>query len=237
MPTMYEIYDLHAREYDALVEREDFRGNLCSALRSRFDWHEKVVAEPGIGTGRVTACYIELAGRVIGFDRSSHMLERAALNLTEWVSKVVLEPADHRSLPVGDGVADLFIEGWAFGHTIVDNPDDTLAVTRELIAEAERVSKPGAPIILIETLGTNTDQPAPPLPELAEFYRALEQEHGFVCDVLRTDYRFQSRAQAEHLCGFFFGKGMRDTVSRRLAGCPDDVAVEIPEFTGIWIRT
>ena len=230
MPSMYEIYDHHADEYDALVSHEDHEGNLRNTLRSRFDWRGAVVVETGIGTGRVTRFYVDLVSQVLGFDRSVHMLEQAARNLAPWVGKLRLGPAGHGVLPVPDGVADIFMEGWAVGHVAVDRPDETHAVVRELIGEAERVTKQNGTIVLIETLGTNTDEPEAPLPVLSDFYRALEERHGFVRDVIRTDYLFDSLDQAEDLCGFFFGEEMRGSVHAR-----GDVIV--PEFTGVWVRT
>ncbi|MBU8912699.1 MAG: class I SAM-dependent methyltransferase [Spirochaetales bacterium] len=229
MPSMYEIYDHYASEYDALISHEDHENNLYNTLRDRFHWHGATIVEAGIGTGRVTRTYIDLVSQVLGFDRSEHMLEEAARNLAPWVGKLRLGPAEHTALPLPDGVADIFIEGWAFGHVAVDRPDETQAVARELISEAERVTKQSGTIVLIETLGTNTDEPAAPLPVLSHFYRALEEEHGFIHDVIRTDYLFDSPDQAEELCGFFFGKEMRDAVRAR-----DDV--NVPEFTGIWVR-
>ena len=230
MPSMYEIYDHYASEYDALISHEDHENNLFNTLRNRFDWVDATVVETGIGTGRVTRTYVDLAGQVLGFDRSVHMLDQAARNLAPWVGKLRLGPAGHTALPVPDGVADIFIEGWAFGHVAVDRPDETQAVVRELIGEAERVTRQSGTIILIETLGTNTDEPAAPLPVLSDFYRVLEKKHGFVRDVIQTDYLFDSPDQAGELCGFFFGKEMRDSVRAR-----GDVIV--PEFTGIWVRT
>lgn len=227
---MYEIYDRHADEYDALVSHEDHDGNLRGALRRRIDWGDAVVVEAGIGTGRVTRAYIDLVSRVLGFDRSPHMLDRAARNLASSAGKLRLDPAEHCDLPVPDGAADIFIEGWAFGHVAVDRPDETQAVACELIGEAERVTKQDGTILLIETLGTNTEVPMAPLPVLAEFYRELEEGHGFLREVIRTDYRFDTSDQAEELCGFFFGREMRDSVRER-------GGVIVPEFTGLWIRT
>jgi len=230
VPSMYEIYDHHADEYDALISHEDHEGNLRRVLRGRFDWRGAVVAEAGIGTGRVTGTTIDLVSQVFGFDRSAHMLERAARNLAPWAGKLRLGTAVHDALPVPDGVADIFVEGWAFGHVAVDRPGDTEQVTRELIGEAERVVKQNGTLVLLETLGTNTNEPAAPLPALADFYVALEERHGFSREVIRTDYQFDTLDQAERLCGFFFGEEMRISVRER-------GAVIVPEYTGMWVKT
>jgi ubiquinone/menaquinone biosynthesis C-methylase UbiE len=209
-----------------------------------------VVAEAGIGTGRVTETYIDLAREVRGYDRSAHMIERAARNLRQWSDRLHLSVAEHRELPLGDRSADVFVEGWAFGHVAVDHADDLARVTRELIAETMRVTRRGGSIVLIETLGTNVDAPAPPLSELGQFYEQLERVHGFARSVIRTDYRFSSAEEAIRLCAFFFGEEMERAVRARLS--PDarfasdgegrqgrtdpSGSVIVPEFTGMWIR-
>jgi ubiquinone/menaquinone biosynthesis C-methylase UbiE len=235
MPSMYQIYEHHAREYDALVSHEDYESHLHDRILERFDWHGAVVVEAGIGTGRVTRSYIDLADEVFGFDRSAHMLKQAADNLAPWAEKLRLDTAVNDAFPVPDGIADLFIEGWAFGHTAMDRPEETQAVVRDLVGEAVRVTKESGTIVLIETLGTNTDTPRAPHPALARFYQELEQA-GFTRDVIRTDYRFDSADQAAELCGFFFGEEMRRAVLQRLATLPSRGDVIIPEHTGMWVR-
>lgn len=244
---MYEIYDNHADAYDALVSCEDYAGNLRSALRDRFHWRGARVAEAGIGTGRVTRWYIDLAAQVLGFDRSMHMLEQAARNLQPFQGKLHLLPADHLHLPAPDHVADIFVEGWAFGHLVLDRAEsvegaaaESVRVTaEELVTEAVRVSRPDGTIIFIETLGTNVDEPGAPHPLLGEFYSELEFRHGFSRSVIRTDYLFESAEVASRLCGFFFGSEMGEAVRDRLqagGGAVLGTGVVVPEFTGIWTR-
>ncbi|MFW5690037.1 MAG: class I SAM-dependent methyltransferase [Spirochaetota bacterium] len=270
--TMYEIYERDAAGYDALVAAEDHAGNLCRALREIVVWTDALVVEAGIGTGRVTRCYIDAARTVHGFDRSTHMLARAAENLGVLApggdagsdgdaiaggdatsrrdadgsasGRVHLAVAEHRSLPVADGTADIVVEGWAFGHAITDAAEGALreqeqgardaavasaitTTTNELIAEARRVLRPGGSMIIIETLGTNVGSPRAPLPSLARFYRELEERYGFTRVTIRTDYRFNSAEEAAERCGFFFGSEMGRAVAA-------SGSATVPEFTGIW---
>jgi ubiquinone/menaquinone biosynthesis C-methylase UbiE len=236
---MYEIYDHHADRYDALISREDCDGNLRRALRDAADWNGAVVAEAGIGTGRITGIYIDLVSQVLGFDRAVHMLERAAVNLAPWRGKLRLAPAPHFSLPMPDARADIFVEGWAFGHAVIDQAPDVAGATDSLLAEATRVTRPGGTILVIESLGTNVDVPAAPDPALDAFYQELERR-GFERSVITTDYRFSSRDEAAELCGFFFGGEMGAAVQRRLEqtekAAPGGGGLVVPEFTGIWRR-
>jgi len=169
---MYEIYDSDAAGYDRLVNAEDYRGELRTTLRRLVDWRGARVVEAGVGTGRVTRCYVDDARLVEGFDRSQHMLDRARANLARWPDRVRLARAEHLSLPVADATADVFVEGWAFGHSVVDAAEAAARVglvAARLVGEAERVVRPGGTIIIAETLGTNVNVPAAPLPALAAF--------------------------------------------------------------------
>jgi len=230
MPSMYEIYDSDAAGYDRLVNAEDYRGEFRRTLRRLVDWRGAHVVEAGVGTGRVTRCYVDDARLVEGFDRSQHMLDRARANLERWAGRVRLVRAEHLSLPVADATADVFVEGWAFGHSVVDAAAARVGlVAARLVGEAERVVRPGGTIVIAETLGTNVNVPAAPLPSLQEFYRLLEEEYGFARETIRTDYRFASCEEAAEACGFFFGPEMGEAVRER------GEAV-VPEFTGVWWR-
>ncbi len=250
--SMYQIYQTEAGWYDALVSREDVDGNFANTLLAAAPWHDAVVVEAGIGTGRVTRIYAPHARRIFGFDRSQHMLERARANLAPWTDRLTLEPADNLSLPPGIAAVPeaafaapgIFVEGWSFGHVAVDHAGDVADVTRRLVDGAlatlrelgDRPAGPGAPVpgsvpaktlVFVETLGTGVDLPQAPAPALSEFYQLLEQEHGFTRRVVQTDYEFASIDEATASMGFFFGKEMAAGVAAR-------GLLRVPEFTGIW---
>jgi hypothetical protein len=85
----------------------------------------------------------------------------------------------------------------------------------------------GGARIVIETLGTCRDAPAPPNERLAAFYEVLEGSWGFRRQVIATDYAFDSVDHAERVMGFFFGPEMAARVRAR------DARV-VPEWTGVW---
>lgn len=223
---MDEIYQRHASEYNELVRAEDVAGNLPALLWALADWNGRCVYEAGIGTGRVTTLYVEACLAAFATDRSDHMLAYAAQKLSPWANKLILQSGENLALPVAPWPADIFIEGWSFGHTLLDGKDDAVT-TPALVAQAERCVKSGGTIILIETLGTAVAEPQPPDPRLAAFYKRLEAEHGFKREVIRTDYRFATLEEAVRVMGFFFGPDLASVVAA-------EKTAQIKEWTGVW---
>jgi len=227
MPSMYDIYRRHRVEYDRLVNAEDHERHLPAFLRSVVDWRGQTVLEGGLGTGRVTESYVEQARRVVGCDREEHMLAAARERLARHADKLELRVADNLDLPLLPKKTHVFIEGWSWGHSIVDGPGSVADVAAALFAQVEKNLAPGGLVVLIETLGTNVLSPAAPHPRLAEFYQLLQSRHGLQQTAISTDYRFDFAAAAAETLGFFFGEAMGRAV--RAAG-----SAVVPEWTGVW---
>ncbi len=224
------IYRGHAAEYDELVGAEDCERNLLPAIERVHPLAVASVLEVGVGTGRIARLVVEKAARLIAIEPEPAMLEVARRHLERSSGAAwELHRADARNLPVGSGVADVAIAGWVFGHL----RDWFRADWREQIGlalgEMTRVLKPGGSTIVIETLGTGTDRPAPPSAELAEYYGWLEVERGMRRDVFRTDYQFADVETAARVTGFFFGDEFAERV--RAHGW-----TRVPECTGLWWR-
>ncbi len=210
-----DIYAREAARYDRLVRREDHAGNLWRALRA-LGVGPGAVIELGAGTGRLTRWLAAEGATVLAFDGAAAMLRLAQAAVRGRVSFGV---ADNARVPVRDGVADVVIEGWSFGHWAE-------AGARDMVDEMLRVGRPGGLAVVIETLGTGVEEPAPSA-LLAALYAWLEAERGFTRHVVRTDYRFADAVEAADLAGFFFGPAM---VERLRDG------VWLPECTGVWVR-
>lgn len=231
MATDYEtIYRERATEYDRLVSAEDCDGNLLPAIERVAPLAGAHVVEVGAGTGRVTRLLVSRGARVTGFDRSEAMLAVARRRLAE-VSETGwdLRCADARKLPVADGSADLAIAGWVFGHLRSWNADAWRNAIGEGLDEMARAVRPGGALILLETLGTGSEAPRPPSPELAEYYGWLERDRGFTREALRTDYLFPDVETAAGVMEFFFGQAFADRI--RSEGW-----ARVPECTGLWWR-
>jgi ubiquinone/menaquinone biosynthesis C-methylase UbiE len=223
-----EIYAKHADKYEALVQREDYQGNILKALREIHPLTGIDVVEFGAGTGRLTLMLAPLVKGLYVFDGSQHMLDVTIdklnqIDLANWQAEV----ADNRKIPVEDASADLSIQGWSFGHFCGWYPDTWRDEIGRAVAEMKRVLRPGGTAIILETLGTGREKPQPPTEGLAAYYAWLESEQGFTGTWIRTDYQFESLDEAKSLTTFFFGDDLASEVVKHNR-------VILPECTGVW---
>ena len=232
MTDFKQIYATQAAEYEQLVAREDYEGNLLPVLWGIRPFIHQTIVELGAGTGRLTRLLAPHAYRITALDISPHMLGVAhkQLDLAGLVRSVSLAAADNRHLPIAAETADLAIVGWSLGHFTGWYPNDWRVQIEQSLDEMRRILRPGGVIIILETLGTGRETPQPPTPALAAYYNWLENEHDFNHTWIRTDYRFASVDEAEASTRFFFGDDLADHIHR------DNLTI-LPECTGIWWRT
>ncbi len=229
MPSEKEVYARHAVEYEALVSREDYQGNILSAIHSIVPPDGLDVLDLGAGTGRLACLLQPLSHSVIAFDLSPHMLSLARERLQHGPHNWLAAAADHRYLPIGATSADLIVSGWSVSYLTVWYPEHWREQADAWFGEARRVLRPTGHIILFESLGTGNAEPQR-LAHLENFYRWLD-EKAFNHLSIRTDYRFDSTEQATEIAGFFFG----DQITKNIPPPqPGHRAVILPECTGVW---
>lgn len=226
MPSMYEIYDNFALEYDELISNEDYEGNLKKFLEKNIKDGSSVL-ELGTGTGRVTALYAKKASEILCCDRSAHMLQETRQKLELYKHKIKYQVLDNNEIDKVEGAYDIVIEGWAFGHTVLDQSKNIEEIIQKLVRSSESKLKKGGRLIFIETMGTNTQKPNPPSPILKQFYSILEDQYSFVHSVISTDYRFKNIDEAKRVMSFFFGPEMGNSIADRI----------VKEYTGIWMKS
>ena len=222
------IYRNRAHQFDRLAAREDRQGNLFAALNDIRPLDGSRVVEFGAGTGRITRMLSVMVDEVFAFDIEPSMLGQAgpamrASGMTNW--HIAL--GDNGRMPVASESADLVIEGWSFAHVVGWHPQSWRARTDMMLAEMERILKPGGVAVLIETMGTGGRQPLAPSAELAELYAYWQREWGYSYRWIRTDFQFASPEEADELMRFFFGDEVADK-------CLDGDTVIVPECSGIW---
>lgn len=223
MPDHKSIYNQEADNYERLISREDYEGNILKAIRKVTPFEGIDVIDMGAGTGRLTCLLAPYARSIVAYDNASAMLEVAEarlsdMGLTNWQTGV----ADHRSLPASDASVDLAISGWSICYLVDWNREDWKTELDKGLKEMERVVKPGGTMIIIETQGTGFKAPHPP-DHLLEYFAYLD-ELGFTYSWFRTDYKFADKGEARKLTAFFFGEELANQFSSEL----------LPECTGLW---
>lgn len=224
MPDYNHIYNHQADLYAQLVAHEDYEHNLLPALSAIVPVAGLDVIESGAGTGRLTALLAPHARSFGAFDLSPAMVGEAAHRLRA-AHPIRFAIADHRALPAPDASADLVLSGWSVSALVVNYRETWQAQVAQTLREFARVLRPGGTIIILETKGTGHETPVD-YPNLADYY-ALLKTQGFASTWVRTDFKFENKAQAEALTGFFFGeKFAKDSVAQ--------YGVIVPECTGVW---
>lgn len=222
------IYDEHADAYDALVACEDHEANLPRALREHLPLDGATVLEAGAGTGRVSRLVAPWVRSLDGWDRAPAMIDVArARALAAGHGHLRYGVAAHGEIVFEPGAYTVALEGWAFGHAVSWNPSGWRDEVTAWVRALERSVGEGGHVALIETLGTAVEAPF-------AGGHTLEPFDAFVCDalkftrhVVRTDYRFASRDEAEARVRFFFGERTAARVRDRV----------VPEFTALYVRT
>jgi SAM-dependent methyltransferase len=229
MPSMAEIYKAHSIEYDELVNHEDYKNNIKKTLNSLFSFKQKTICEYGCGTGRLTKLYIEMANKAYCYDREQHMLDRFKQNLINNMHKISVGTLDNLSKPIILEGIDIIIEGWSFGHAIVENKDKIEETISTIVNNCETVLANSGDIIFIETLGSNSTKPRPPSVTLSTFYEILEHKYNFKKEIIETDYKFKNVEEAKRIFTFFFGNEIAK-------GIEESNSPIIKEYTGIWYK-
>jgi len=226
MPDYQAIYQNQAAQYELMVSREDYQGRLLPALNQVRSLKGLDIVELGAGTGRLTRQIAPLARSLLALDVSDHMLDV----LHDKLPQIKVVAADNRAVPLASGIADVVIAGWSIAHSVGWFPKTWHGETARAINEIFRVLRADGSAIILETLGTGNETPAPPNEGLAQFYAMLENEYGFARTALRTDYQFESPAEGQALLRFFFGDELADRI------VAEQLTI-LPECTGIWSRT
>ena len=138
MSNMFDVYQNFSDLYDELVNHEDYENNLYKFLNDNIQWENKVVGEFGIGTGRVSRNYIDKAKKLFAYDNSQHMLDKAKENLAKWSDKIEYSVLDNSKLNTIENTFDIIIEGWSFGHLVVQENENRDQTIQYLISETKK---------------------------------------------------------------------------------------------------
>lgn len=225
MVDFLQIYQQQGARYQAMIEAEDFQGNLRTALCDLLPEHRTSLLDIGSGTGRLPRILKDQFSRIVALD-----LHRDMLLQQQDDAYLPLIQGDMRQLPLAGNQFDVVSAGWAIGHLCGWYPDQWKKHVSRVMLEMQRMVKPGGMMLIMETMSTGAFQPAPPVPWLAELYDWFEQEWHFHRQVVATDYAFPSPQLAKEHLGFFFGDELTEKIDLYQWK-------QIPEWTGIWWNT
>ena len=224
-----KIYANQASEYHRMIAVEDLENNLTRTLEMLVPWENKKVVDLGSGTGRFpivfqnkTACFtcLDLNRAMLLENHRQRELLKGQWSLVE---------GDMRTLPLSSNYADIVIAGWAIGHLRSWFADNWQKEIGKILSEMQRIAGEKACIIICETMSTGSLKPKPPVEELAQYYRWIEEEWGFEREVISTDYQFDSVDQAVEYTEFFFGAALAADIRA-------NNWARLPEWTGIWYK-
>jgi ubiquinone/menaquinone biosynthesis C-methylase UbiE len=216
-----------------MIEAEDVDGNLISAIEQVTSIDGECILDLGSGSGRLPLLLHPKVEQVIALDLHWEMLREQQIQRNQRDGNWALVQGDLRELPFPKNHFDVITAGWAIGHFQGWHITDWQFQVDRAINEMLQVVKPGGTLIIIETLTTGSNIPAPPTERLAEYYRHLENNWGFTRQEISTDYQFRDLEEAVELVRFFFGEALAQKVR-------ENNWVRLPEWTGVWgkiIRT
>lgn len=217
-----EVYKNKTLEYDLLISREDYEGNLLKSIKEIRDISSLDIIDMGAGTGRITSLLIPYCRTITSLDISKEMLE-IAVSKMDGLKSIA---ADNRFIPLKGNIAHMVISGWSIGYLVEWCEGDWHMEIDRALNEMKRLLLPGGVVIIIESLGTGYETPRPPNDKLRDYYCYLE-EKGFSKKWVRTDYRFSSSEEADRLVRGFFGHTLGDRIVK------NNMSI-LPECTGIW---
>jgi ubiquinone/menaquinone biosynthesis C-methylase UbiE len=212
-----------------MITAEDVDGNLLNTLLKVVPVHAKRLLDLGSGTGRIPLLVNGLASQVVALDLQLAMLRENQVLRNATGGHWGLVQADMRFLPVPAAWAEVTIAGWAIGHMRSWFAYNWQEQIGRALDEMERVTAASGYLVIFETLGTGSLEPAPPAVQLAEYYSWLEGHWGFNRHTFPTDYQFSDVDQAVAYTEFFFGSQLAASI--RAHGWS-----RLPEWTGMWVR-
>lgn len=225
-----QIYTERADDYHRFIAVEDADGNLLKAIQHVTPIDGKRIVDLGTGTGRLPLLLASRCKQIVGLDLHWDMLRRHRMNRSAAGSDWPLAQADMRFVPVRSGFADVVTAAWSISNLRGEYDDRWQVEIGRVVKEMHRACVPGGTLVIFETLTTGSLTPAPPSEALGEYYAWLENEWGFARTTIRTDYQFESVAQAVEWTEFFFGQELSQKI--RSNGW-----ARLPEWTGMWTKT
>lgn len=135
-----KIYDIHSMFYDVTFGRL-VRKRIANSIAHMKIGPDDKVLDLGIGTGASLHYYPKDRGKIYGVDLSGGMLREARKKIREQGrTNATVFQADAMRLPFGENT---------FDHVFMSHVISVVSDPYKLVAEAQRVAKPGARIVVV----------------------------------------------------------------------------------------
>lgn len=224
---MFKIYNSDIAKFQGIAEHEDYNRNIKRFLLENVSWQDKVVFEAGIGIGRITQYYINLAKKVIATDISQSMLDYCKQRFADYEDKVTYLNLRHLDMKDGDfQKADIFISSYSLSFEIINEGKTVQEIYDILMDGIKNVIKKGSLIIIIENEGIFNELPSFDY-RMKDYFTLLNNEFEHIS--IDTSYLFNSTEEAEQILNEFFGDEISSKV-KKYNNCT------IPEKSGIWYK-
>lgn len=223
------IYESQAAAYERMITAEDVDNQLWPLLSRLVHFSGTRVVDLGSGTGRLPRLLYRHASFGLALDLHAPMLLENRRQQRRAGFFWPLIQGDVHSLPLPDDCAAVVTAGWAIGHFCGWYGKQWQSHVETALREMARIARPGAGLLILETMGTGVFSPAPPTPGLAAYYALLEESWGFERHEIRTDYEFASVEEAVACTTFFFGEQLAQHIRRHRWR-------RVPEWTAVWFR-
>ncbi len=197
--------------FDAFSRAEDPDGHVAKRLRAHAAPPGRTVLELGCGTGRYTRELAPHAGLYLGVEPSASMLAFARNAFKDLARPPILLRARGQALPLRTASVDVVVAAWVLVNLREEVRDG-------LLLEASRVLQPGSGrgIWLLENHWDSQFQHYRERGEEDERrLRRLMGRDGFrLVEVVDTELRFPSSAEAGRVLGYLCGETMLDHLRR-----------------------
>jgi SAM-dependent methyltransferase len=199
--------------FDAFSRAEDPDGAVTRRLLDAAGLSGRSVLEIGCGSGRYSRDFAPSAGRYVALERSPKMLALARAAAGNGRGEPLYVCGLAQQLPLRDRSVDVVIAAWVVVH--LTDPARAAA-----LAEIDRVltgATDGGLWLLENHWSGEFQQLRGPRKHVErERTEALIERDGFrLVDIVETELRFPSEAEAERVLGYLCGETMVEALRRR----------------------
>jgi SAM-dependent methyltransferase len=183
-----------------MAQAIDPERRIPAAMQAAGPIEGRILLDVGAGVGDRTILYARLAEHVYALEPDPKALPilRGRIK-SSGASNVTVLPAGAEAIPLEEDSVDVAYATWTYFFGPGSEPG---------LGEVERVVRPGGDIVVVQNYGHDElSQLWTPEEAECEEWPAWFAEHGFACEIVETEWRFQAAEEAKAVLGFLWGEG------------------------------